>query len=259
VKWQGSSSIWFPKKNYTIKFDQEFEVVEGWGAQKKYCFKANYIDHSHARNICCARLWGQVTKSRSVVPTYFANLINGGAIDGFPCIIMLNDKFHGLYTWNIPKDGWMMGMGEGNHEAIVCADPNTEEDKAKTGFRTTIAELDKEFSLEYCPDENNTGWIVESLNTLITACMNSDGTNLDTTIAQYLDWDSAIDSYIFTVLTSGHDNVVRNYLLATYDGVKWYFVQYDLDETFGQIGSGQRFKDAFSHFQGRRNRKNLLL
>lgn len=241
VKWQGSSSLWFEKKNYTIKFDKEIEPVEGWGAQKKFCFKANFIDHSHARNICCAKLWGQVVKSRATVPAQFADLPNGGAIDGIPCAIMLNDKFHGVYTWNIPKDGWMMGMGEGDREAILCAEGTTD---AK-GFATTITALDTEYSYEYSKDENNTGWIVDSLNTLITAVLNSDGSDLDTTIAQYLDWDSAIDSYIFTALISGHDNIFRNYLLVTYDGVKWYFSQYDMDETFGQSGSGQNFATGY--------------
>ena len=242
VKWQGSSSLWFAKKNYTIKFDQAFEVVEGWGEQKKYCLKANFVDPSHARNICCAKLWGKVVKSRSVVPERLANLPNAGAIDGFPIAIMLNDEFHGLYTWNIPKDGWMMGMSTGDREAIVCAEGTTD---AK-GFKTTIDALDTEYSYEYSLDKNDTDWIVESLNRLITACINSDGTDLDTTIAQYLDWDSAIDSYIFTVLTAGHDNVVRNYLLCTFDGVKWYFSQYDMDSTFGLLGDGPVIKDYFS-------------
>ena len=60
VKWQGSSSLSYPKKNYTINFDNAFEAAEGWGIQKKYCLKANYIDHSHASNRrhywCCHSL-----------------------------------------------------------------------------------------------------------------------------------------------------------------------------------------------------------
>ena len=35
VKWQGSSSKDFPKKNYTVVFDEGFEVVTGWGIQSK--------------------------------------------------------------------------------------------------------------------------------------------------------------------------------------------------------------------------------
>lgn len=69
VKWQGSSSLAWDKKNYTMKFDIAFEAKEGWGEQKKYCFKANFIDSSHARNVVNAKLWGQVVKSRPLPPT----------------------------------------------------------------------------------------------------------------------------------------------------------------------------------------------
>lgn len=239
-KWQGGSSVSWAKKNYTIKFDQEFEAVEGWGAQKKYCFKANFIDHSHARNIVNAKLWGQIVKSRATPNETLNALPNGGAIDGFPCVIMLNGEFHGLYTWNIPKDGWMFGMGEGTQEAIVCAD-NPAGDPC--GFKGATATFD-DFSLEYAPDEDNADWILTSLNRCIDAVVNSDGTDLDTTVAQYLDWDSAIDYFIFVSLVGGNDMYRKNYILATYDGVKWFFSAYDMDTTHGLNWKGNGFNKS---------------
>lgn len=377
VKWQGSSSIAWEKKNYTIKFDQAFEAAEGWGEQKKYCFKANFIDHSHARNLVNAKLWGQIVKSRDI-PTGFKNttgvvssdvyiwendvlttnytafdygleylygfslpagefkmtcdvcfpdgatelrtvhsfwrkdtnvsgaalynavsaagvwetitssgiiysaggdtyiglagektkgvkfknirfvgtvygkgaatyyfspikqiqaLPNGGAVDGFPCVIMLNGEFHGLYTWNIPKDGWMFGMDDSTiPQAILCAD--TQNDAC--GFKAA-ATLTNDFDLEYVSDESNSAWVLTSLNTLISACMNTDGTDLDTTVARYLDWDSAIDYLIFTALLGGNDMYRKNYLLATYDGTKWFFSAYDMDTTYGLNWKGTGF------------------
>ena len=244
VKWQGSSSIMLEKKNYTIVFDQAFEARNGWGAQRKYCFKANFVDASHARNVCSARLWGQVVKSRKNAPDWLTALPNGGAIDGFPCVIMLNGGFHGLYTWNIPKDGWMFGFdGTEPKGAILCADNSSSD---ATHFRGEATELDAEYSYEYSTSEDDKDWIIPSLNRLINACVNSDGTDLDTTIAQYLDWESAIDHYIFTVLISGHDGVNRNHLLVTRDGVKWYFSEYDLDETFGNYLAGSQMKAYFT-------------
>lgn len=448
VKWQGSSSLAYDKKNYTIKFDNAFEAATGWGAQKKYCFKANYIDHSHARNIVNAKLWGQIVKSRENVPERLKNLVNGGAIDGFPCIIMLNGEFHGLYTWNIPKDGWMLGMGNSNsattqtgalvnietekdaalrvsadaadtvtlvhhgknyfpgfvdtinrvgitftpnedktatfsgtnnggatvyidthynngrefflpaglyylsgnvpnqsdgvafyvigstgavarlsgelygyrfrldegqvlkanfsipggvtvegdvwiqieavetggeatdfepsqrtdvevslpvsvdalngtnilytttgdvltvnaggneYEAIVCASGNSA-GHAIEGFKQTVSEWDTGFDLEYIADESDEGkaTAMQSLNNLITACINSDGTDLDA-IGTMLDWDSAIDYYIFATMIAGHDMQLKNYLLYTFNGTKWYFGGYDMDCTYGLNWNG---------------------
>lgn len=239
VKWQGASSLSYPKKNYTIKFDNAFEAKEGWGEQKKYCLKANWMDASHARNLVGAKLWGKMCASRTVIDTDLQECPNWGAVDGFPIIIAMNGEFHGLYTLNIPKDGWMLNMGSGTHEAILCADSKNDACR----FRAT-ATLDGDFDLEYASDENDTAWIVESLNCLINACINSDGSDVDTTIARYLDIDSAIDYMIHVCYTANPDNVARNYLLSTKDGVKWKFTAYDMDMGFGIGWGGKGFTIA---------------
>lgn len=245
VKWQGSSSLSYAKKNYTIKFDNKFEAVEGWGTEKKYCLKANFIDHSHARNLINAKLWGQIVKSRANVDNRLNNLPNGGAVDGFPCIIALNGEFLGLYTFNIPKDGWMFGMSDETlQQAILCADSQN----SACVFKALATLQDSngdgstdDFDVEYVSNEDDDSWLLPSLNNLISAVMNSDGTDLDTTVAQYLDWDSAIDYYIFCALVGGTDMVAKNYLLATYDGVKWFFSAYDMDSTHGMWWNGKSF------------------
>lgn len=384
VKWQGASSLSYSKKNYTIKFDTEFEAKEGWGEQKKYCFKANFIDHTHARNLTCANIWGQLVKSRerysTIIPNssggqfrnwytysdgvytapygvssggngrycingftvpggHFYNVIfdafmpsggsdrtvraslfsttgnatyqltvaaeetweelgivvdatsltgdcyvsiqaqnvenfkfrnvrllnkttnetiwiptliwqikdlpNGGAVDGFPCVIMLNGEFLGLYTWNIPKEGWMLGMGRGTQECILCANGSAQ--PAADGFNALETTLGTAFDVEYITDEDNTDWALTSLNRMLSAVIGSDGSDLDTTVAQYLDWDSVIDHYIQTVLTGAADCTYKNYLLSTGDGKKWFFTGYDMDSTFGLFWDGKSFTLANAH------------
>jgi hypothetical protein len=169
-------------------------------------------------------------------------LPNGGAIDGFPCVVTINGEYKGLYTFNIPKDGWMFGMGDGESEAIVCANNHS----AATRFEAEATLTSSDFEVEYAPDEDNTEWIKTSLNRLINAVMNSDGTDLDTTVGKYLDWQSAIDYYIYTVLLRGGDMTDKNYLLATYDGVKWFFSAYDCDSTYGLYWDGKGFNPAKS-------------
>lgn len=216
------------KFNYTIKFDNAFEAKEGWGAQQKYCLKANFIDATHSRNIVSCILWGMSVKARSTVPSQLANLPNGGAIDGFPIIIMLNGEFHGLYTWNIPKDGWMFGLVEdaSKTQAIVGADDHTTATQFKEASMSG-------FEVEFVSDEDNADWVDASLTRMISAVMNSTGSDLDTTVAQYLDWDSCIDHYIHTVVDKAMDCVDKNYLLVTFNGVKWYMSAYDRDSIHG--------------------------
>ena len=233
------------KFNYTIKFDQAFEASDGWGEQQKYCLKANWIDHSHSRNVVSAKLWGLIVKSRSTENTNLSSLPNGGAVDGFPIVIMLNDEFHGLYTFNIPKDGWMMGMVEDTTktQAIMCANDHL----TATQFKGESAGNDADFELEFVSDENNTDWVTPSLNTLINACIDSWGGDLDDVVAQYLDWDSAIDYYIWIVVCKGTDMVDKNYLLTTFDGTQWLFSAYDMDSTYGLEWDGSGLTRAVSN------------
>lgn len=238
LKWQGSSSLAYPKKNYTVVFDTAFEAKEGWGAQTKYCLKADWIDFSHCRNVMSAKLWGEVVKSRNGVNSNLSALPNGGAVDGFPCFVVINGVWKGIYNFNIPKDGWMMGMGSGEREAILCAGNHTEGSKLKA---EAIVGDNKDFELEYNSDSFTTEEVQASLNTLINACLDSDGTDIDTTIAQYLDINSAIDYFIFSVLIANKDGYSKNYILATYDGTKWFFSAYDMDGTFGLEWDGKSF------------------
>lgn len=215
------------KFNYTIKFDAAFEAKGGWGEHEKYCLKANWIDPTHSRNIGSCKQWGMIVKSRSNVPAELANLPNGGAIDGFPVIIMLNGEFHGLYTWNIPKDGWMFGLVEdaAKTQAVVGANDH----ELATQFKGELAGDESDFELEFVSDKTNTAWVNESLNRLINAVHNSNGSDLDTVVARYIDWDSAIDYLIHCVVEKATDCVDKNFLLVTFDGVKWYFSNYDRD------------------------------
>ena len=224
--------------NFTIKFPEAFEAKEGWTAQKKYCFKANAIDHSHARNVCSCKLWGEIVKSRANVPTELSSLVNGGAIDGFPIIIVLNGKYYALGTFNIPKDGWMFG----SPKAILCADAHSDATKFKA-----LATLDGDFELEYVEDEDNSDWVLTSINTAIQAVMDSDGSDLETTIGQYIDIPSAIDYFIHTVDENADDGLDKNYILVTFDGVKWYFSAYDRDTVYGLYWNGTTFTSPISH------------
>jgi len=77
-----------------------------------------------------------------------------------------------------------------------------------------------------------------SLNTMIQAVVNSTGkddknTNYKKVSAQYLDYDSVVDYMIFSSLINAADDVGKNWLLVTYDGIKWFFSAYDLDTTWG--------------------------
>lgn len=249
AKWQGSSSLAHPKKNYTVTFDTAFEVVEGWGVHDKYCLKADWVDFSSCRNVVAAKLWGTVVKSREGVSETLSALPNGGAIDGFPCLVVINGELHGIYNFTIPKDGWLMGMGSGTQEAFVCA-----EGTAECGnWNAPVVGTDLE--LEYVTDEDNADWVQTSLDAMFTACKadSIDESYIDNTLSQYMDIPSAIDYYVFAVLFGHDDGVLKNYILGTHGGTKWFWSAYDMDLIFGlKYGSAKPvFVDSWK-FSGNR-------
>lgn len=245
LKWQGSSSLAYSKKNYTIKFADKVDFGTGWGAQKKYNLKANYIDFSHARNVVSGKLWGRIVKSRTTQNPYLYDLPDGGAVDGFPVIMAINGEYHGLFTMNIPKDKWMFGMtGAEEHEGILGAETHS----LPTQFKATVTEADllseNAFAVEYAPDESDVGWMATSVSQAITAIMNADSADDADTINQYLDLDSAIDHYIFACLIGATDCTDKNFLLATFDGTKWYMSEWDMDTTYGNHWTGGSYLSA---------------
>ena len=250
LKWQGSSSLNYPKKNYTVVFDEAFEAVAdkaaskgdkaqiGWGVHDKYCLKADYIDFTHCRNNVSATLWGEIVKSRSNASEALKALPNGGAVDGFPCFVVINGEWQGIYNFNIPKEDWMLGMnGSSSKEAILCG-----ENLSNGNTYNAPAELVKDFSLEYNSDGFTEEEITASLNNMINTCIAvNNGEKTVEELEQYIDLDSVIDYYIFTVLVGGIDIFGKNQILATNDGVKWFMSAYDLDSTFGIYPDGLSF------------------
>lgn len=259
LKVQGASTATLPKKNYTIVFDQPVEIFPNYGMQKKYVLKANMTDYSQLRNIGCAKLWGNVRQLRIKAAdaikaddqTYLTdsngNHITGetdpqlsiggdfGAVDGFPIAVYINGEYWGLYTFNIPKDGWMAKMSNKYGNAIVSAN------YALFDHHTNLKE--GYMGLEYCGTLDS-DWVVKSVNNLIDSINTTYKTqaDFDNAVTPLLDLDSAIDYYAYSVMINNTDGMTRNYLLQTFDSKKWYFAVYDIDLAFGRTAATNDFQ-----------------
>ena len=219
IKWQGSSSLSYDKKNFTIKlYEDDTKAVKqkvnmnGWGNQNKFCLKANYIDHTHARNIISARIWSEIVRSRSdydSLPTELKNSPNNCAIDGFPIKVTVNGEYQGLYTWNIPKDGWMFNMSEDNlNHAVLCCEYNWNNQTSACEFRA-IAKCDgSDWSVEF-PDVLSDDLKI-SFNNLVTCIKDTNDATFKDTIGNYLDIQSAIDYYIYAYYGGFVDSLSKN-------------------------------------------------
>lgn len=281
IKIQGASSQYYPKKNYTITFNSDVKLNDSWGSHNKYVLKADWVDFSQMRNEICAKLWGQIRKTRidtsnALVNSsgdYFVNNsgdylvgetnpafsmgLNYGAVDGYPICVVINGKYWGLYSLMIPKDNWMAGMkGQSQYESIISIENGT----LQSSFKALITRQDSNgdmygttllgeevvtFSNEYTSNEDDVTWLKTSLNSLISSVMSqySNKNEFLEAVSDNVDIDSAIDYYIFNCIVNNLDGMNHNYLLDTWNGQKWYFIAYDMDGTLGNEPSGKAYYD----------------
>lgn len=250
IKCQGTSSMAHAKKNFTIKmYADEGRTIKlkksfkDWNHNgNKYVLKANFIDHSHARNIVCANLWDEVVEIRQdymSLPIEMRNSPRNGAVDGFPIKVYYNGTYEGVYTWNIGKDDWMWNMDEDNaNHVLLCGETNTDGVYSENAcnFRALWSGKDgQDWSVEV---GTNSDALMSSLNALITCVKDTDDETFRATISRYLDVQSAIDYYLHQYVIAGIDGLAKNMLLATYNGTKWICGAYDMDSTFGITPQG---------------------
>ena len=251
---QGTSSASLPAKNYTFKFYSDAEhttknkIDVGWGKQSKYCFKKNYVDSTHTRNVSGARIAYDMVNSRPE-SDFKNNLLTAprnGAVDGFPCKVYLNGEFWGLYTWNIPKDPWMFNMSDDNPtHMVLCAEYNNNGNNSQNNtceFRALWGgESDANWSIEVGTYSET---LKNSFNNAISHVMNSSDENFKANFSNYFDLYSMLDYYCFSYLTAHIDGLGKNMLMATYDGVHWGACLYDMDSIYGADWNGASFKSA---------------
>lgn len=249
IKCQGSTSLGYAKKNFTIKTFTDSECTQkakfrfrNWKAKNKFCYKANWIDFTHARNIVCARLWGEMLESRSnyeSLPTELKTAPNHGAIDGFFVKMYVNGVYYGRYTLNIPKDAWMANLDEtnANHAMVMsetCFDSGI--------FPSTVLLDGSDWTDELhdtVPENIKTRW-----NEVIRFINEASDEEFYNNIDNYIDIQSVIDYDVFCVVLCGIDSFGKNQMFLTYDGQKWYMSVYDLDSMLGLQWNGSELLPA---------------
>lgn len=245
IKAQGNSSMSYPKKNQTVKMFKDADCTEkmkvdfkGWGKQNKHCYKANWIDLTHARNVVSARLWADVVKSRAnyaELPELLRTTPNQGAVDGFPVKVYADGVYQGRYTLNIPKDKWAFNMDdELDSHCVLCG-----ENYVSGCFRAAANINGSDWSDEIhdvVPASIKTRW-----NEVISFIMNSTDEDFKTNLGNYFDVESLLDYHLFGLVSCGLDAYGKNQIYMTYDGQKWISSMYDMDSTWGLWWNGSSF------------------
>lgn len=238
LKVQGSSSANYAKKNFTLKVysDSTYQdkvklAFRDWGKLNKFVLKAHWIDHSHVRNVGTAKIWGKIVEARSdyaSLPEELRNAPNNGATDGFSIKFFANGVYQGLYEWIVPKDK-LFGQ---DSNIVTHSILNSELNNQPTcAFATTSPTISGNWS-EELQDTMSTA-ISTSFANLIKFVAGSTDEEFVANAENYFDVQSVIDFDIFARVFCIVDNLCRNQIFFTYDGMKWYEGVWDVDAILG--------------------------
>lgn len=238
IRVQGDSSTIYPKKNFTIKLFSDSgrtkklkKQFRDWDkARNKFVLKANWIDHSHSRNVVTARLWTEIVKSRSDYDYLPSALRNGNtAIDGFPVKVYNNGVYLGLYTWNLPKDA-MYGLDEdvATNAIVMSGSTQSNYDPALLWRSSTMDGKWDDETHDTMPSAIESGF-----NTLLNFVYTASDADFVSNFITHFDKQSIIDQYILLYVGCIADNIGKNQTFFTYDATIWYGGMYDLDGTWG--------------------------
>ena len=106
VKIQGTSSLQYVRKNYTIYLKDEYgsdmyynPYGSGSVADYVFCLKADYMESSHANNTGCAKFINDCLYDTKT-PMQLDNENCRTAINGFPIEVYMNGEYLGVYNFN---------------------------------------------------------------------------------------------------------------------------------------------------------------
>ena len=272
---QGTSSQYYKRKNYKIKFSNGFimevsgETLEVYQMRddsigvNTFTFKADVASSEGANNVELVRLWEDICPYKT--PPQIENPDVRQGIDGFPIVVFWSNgtetTFLGKYNFNNDKGTEeVFGFDEGD-ESWEIKNNTSARSMFKSDDFTGNAWLE-DFEGRY-PDGNKNP---EKLNELATWLVSTDqaqatGEALNEAItyadveythdtaeyrlakfkaeaSEWFEMNSLIFSYIFTELFLLVDSRAKNNFPTRYVGGKWCFLPYDMDTAIGTNNEG---------------------
>ncbi|HEE1740364.1 TPA: CotH kinase family protein, partial [Klebsiella pneumoniae] len=249
---QGDTSASFPKKNLNITFsstaDRDGDMDLKIGdiiPHDEWMFKANWIDNTHSRQYASFLLWAQMMDSRrgwpkrdidncyvgKVGPDGFPTGARAHPI-GYPAVLYVNDAFYGIGTLAVGKKKENYNIPKNNPlEIHISMDANTAWVDIK---KLSTDAMKAQYSFK-APKKQTAA--TQAALEAWDAFASSGQADFTANITTKLDKNNAIDFYLLMAVIGATDlwldDATKNVQFITWDGVKWFFMPYDLDTTYG--------------------------
>ena len=267
VSWQGTSSLEYPVKNYTIKLkdggnDWLYAPKDDWIPESRYTIKANFMDSSQANNVCTARFVNDYFVANNLLyPSQIKNTKTRGSIDGFPIRLVINGIDQGIHMFNIDRYA-INNMGFADEPQIMSYEIGVNSVSGAGAFANDSWDsIRNEFELRhhYAGGEDIVceqigageskvtvlkGGYHNELQQLVTWVYNATDEEFISELDEHFSVNHLIDYYLLVYFFGLVDNLGKNMVLTTWGknvegNVIWYPMFYDCDSELGLTNDGQ--------------------
>lgn len=252
---QGTSSQYYPRKNYKGQFKNGFNMTESGKHQDmftlneeavlpavNFCWKADFAESSGTHNTGLANYIGWMLKEAGIqTEPQKKNSLIRTTVYGEPCLIFHRSKagetplFIGKYNFNTDKSAEnTFGFAEGDESWEFLN--NTSD---RSNFRSADFSDDgwkNDFEGRY-PDGNEDISHMKEVFAWVVSCKDNIE-KFKAEFAEHFDKKTIIFYYIITLVFGMVDQRAKNQFLTFYVGGKWIFIFYDNDTVFGINNEG---------------------
>lgn len=252
---QGTSSQYYPRKNYKGQFKSGFNMTESGKHQDmftlneeavlpavNFCWKADFAESSGTHNTGLANYIGWMLKEAGIqTEPQKKNSLIRTTVYGEPCLIFHRSNaedtplFIGKYNFNTDKSAEnTFGFAEGDESWEFLN--NTSD---RSNFRSADFSDDgwkNDFEGRY-PDGNEDISHMREVFTWVVSCKDNIE-KFKTEFAEHFDKKTILFYYLITLVFGMVDQRAKNQFLTFYVGGKWIFIFYDNDTVFGINNEG---------------------
>ena len=250
VNWQGTSSLQYVLKNFTARLKDEnmapYEYSPYVNGIKEdvYCFKADYMESTHSRNVGIAKFVNAcLYDTKNPMQLEDANIRN--SINGFPCLMYINDELQGVYNFNLDRYS-TKSFGYTDPDKCLVYEVSANSDTTAGAFykwteasgKDQLSYYKSDFECLYPPTRAAGNDNMSELIRLIEWVNDSSDEDFKDNFTKYFDLEYVLRYYLFVLVFGAVDSLGKNMKLATWDGLKWYPQVYDADTTIGLDNTG---------------------
>ncbi len=253
IKPQGTSTIVYAKKNWTLALYRDKArtdplplKVGGSIASTQWVVKAEWLDPSSVRNHLAYQLWGQMASTRDSNPQLEADNSDAAHVAGavgypktYMTVMNINGEHYGISTLTLGHDPKNLNIDSTNplHHYLQF-DARGGHTTEKTWDKLSFDLLDQHTE-NYLRDDKFLDESQKANLDQLGAFINGDPESFEADFDTHLDRANTIDMLLYLEFLYDWDATALDIQLVSYDGMKWYFLPWDKDTTFGMNSGGR--------------------